>query len=124
MKVLAKPLFDSPHLHEIASAIEGRGKAIRHHGKLQCSRFVEDTGERLNIDFTGINRFRIRLSIWSDGVFWLGITSPGPKRTGGWAHRNELHSKITNLEAHDILARFEQTIHSPTKAASFWPASE
>ena len=123
MKAFAPPLFESALLHVIASAIERRGKTIRYHGRLECSRAVEDSGERLNVDFAGILPFRVRLSIWADGVFWLGITSPGPRRKGGWAHRSEAHGHLDGLDEHDVLERFEQTIHTPEEAQTFWPAS-
>jgi hypothetical protein len=119
----APPHFESVRLQEIASAMERRGKAIRYHGRLECSREMEDTGERLNIDFAATLHFRVRLSIWADGVFWLGITEPGPRRTGGWAHCYAGHGDLTGLDAHEVLERFEQTIHSPTEAHNFWPVS-
>ena len=124
MKTPAASPFESALLREIASAVERRGKAIRYHGDLECSRAVEDSIERLNVDFAAILGFRVRLSIWSDGVLWLGITKPGPKSTGGWAYRDEFHSHLDSLDAHGVVERFEQTIHSPTQARGFWPASD
>ena len=121
MKALPPPLFESALLHGIATAIEGRGKAIRYHGKLQCSRVVEDSGERLNADFTAQLHFRVRLSIWADGIFWLGVTVSGPRRSGGWAHCDEFHGQLQSQCAREVLERFEQTIHSPAEARSFWP---
>jgi len=123
MNAFAPPLFESALLHDIASAIERRGKAIRYHGRLECSRDIEESCERLNVDFAAILHFHVRLSIWADGVFWLGITAPGPRRTGGWAHSSEAHGQLDGLDAHDVLERFEQTIQSPTEANNFWPTS-
>lgn len=121
MKALAPPLFESSLLRDIASAIERRGKAIRYHGRLECSCAIEESGERLNIDFASILHDQVRLSVWADGVFWLGITARGPRRRGVRAHRSEAHGHLGQLDAHHVLERFEQTIQSPTQASNFWP---
>jgi hypothetical protein len=118
---LAVPDFESALLWDIAIAVARRGKAIRYHGSLEPSRAVEDC-ERLNLDFIGVSDFRVRLSIWSDAVIWLGITKPGPKQAGGWAYRDEFHSHLGDLTPQGVVERFEQTVHSPTEARSFWPA--
>jgi len=120
MPSLAVPDFESDLLWQVAIAVARRGKAIRYHGSLECSRAVEDH-ERLNLDYTSCLRFRVRLSIWSDGALWLGITKPGPSRTGGWAYCDEFHSRVRNLTPQDVAARFEQTVQSPTEARSLWP---
>lgn len=112
--------FESALLHAIAVAVERRGKAIRYHGELECTRDIEATGERLNIDFTGLDRFHVRISVWADAVLWIGITQPGPNRTGGWKFYDEFNSEVTELDAAEIVERFEQTIHSPTHARRFW----
>lgn len=122
MPSLAVPDFESPLLWDIAIAVARRGKAIRYHGRLDSSRAVE-VRERLNLDFTGVSGFRVRFSIWSDAVIWLGITKPGPKHAGGWAYRDEFHSQLADLSPQDVVERFEQTVHSPTEARSFWPVS-
>src|SRR6185436_17017215 len=105
-----KVTFESALLNDIASAIERRGKAIRYRGELKCSGAVEDSVERLNVDFTAISGFRVRLSVWPDGALWLGITEPGSKRAGGWKYRDEFHSLLQGLDAYGVVARFEQTI--------------
>jgi hypothetical protein len=122
MTTLSPAPFECRLLHDIASAVERRGKAIRYHGALECGRAVEDSIERLNVDFKGISGFRVRLSIWADGALWIGITKPGPGRTSGWAYRDEFRSHLGGLDTHNVVERFEQTIHSPTEARSFWPA--
>ena len=114
---------ESTLLRDVAREIERRGKAIRYHGRLECSRDVEDSGERLNIEFSGTLGFRVRLSIWADGVFWVGVTASGPRRSGGRAHHSEAHGGLIGLDASDVRRRFEQTIHSPTDAATIWPTS-
>ena len=123
MNTSARSPFESALLREIANGVEQRGKAIRYHGELECSRVVEDSIERLNVDFTATVGCRVRLSVWPDGALWLGITEPGARRTGGWAYRDEFHSHLDGLDAHSVVERFEQTIHSPTQARGFWPES-
>ena len=108
-------------LHDIASAIERRGKAIRYHGRLECSRAVEAPLERLNVDYDGLLSTHVRVSIWSDGQLWLCVTQPGPRRTGGWELYDEFRSHVAEFDGADVSQRFEQTIHSPTRARDFWP---
>ena len=121
MPNLAVPDFESDVLWGIAIAVARRGKAIRSWGTLELSRAIEEF-ERLNLDFAGSSRFHVRLSIWSDGALWLGVTRPGPRRAGGWDHRDEFHSRLTGLGPRDVVERFEQTIQSPTEVRTFWPA--
>lgn len=122
MKTLAPPLFESAFLHEVATAIERRGKAIRYHGSLQCSRDVGEYAECLSAEFTGLFRISVRLYIWSDGAMWLSVTQPGPNRTGGWSLNHELRSHVAEFDGCEICRRFEQTIAKPTNATSFWPS--
>lgn len=121
MPNLAVPDFESDVLWDIAIAVARRGKAIRKWGTIESSRAVDEF-ERFNLDFSGISRFNVRLSIWSNGALWVGVTKPGPSRTGGWGYRTEFHSRLTGLGPADIVERFEQTIQSPTEVRTFWPA--
>jgi hypothetical protein len=70
-------MFESAQLAAIAAAFESRGKAIRY----QVRSFViereleggDDACERLNIDLQRpVDRARLRLSLWPDGVLWFG----------------------------------------------------
>lgn len=106
------------------SSVERRGKAIRYHGDLEFSRSVEDSFERLNVDYAATRGFRVRMSIWSDGVCWLGITKPGPRRTGGWEYCESFYSHLESVSEEGVVERFEQTIHSPAEASTFWPLSD
>lgn len=115
------PDFESARLLEIAHAVKRRGKAIRSHGKLSCDRTFEASGERMNLDFSSLLRTRVRFSVWADGVFWLGISEPGSRREGGWAFKDELHGRLGELMATDVIERFERTINLPTEARAFWP---
>ena len=51
MKKFAAPLFELALLHDIASAIERRGKSIQYRGRLECNRAVEAPFKRLNVNF-------------------------------------------------------------------------
>jgi hypothetical protein len=124
MNALTAQPFESALLQEIASAVEHRSKAIRYHGDLKCSRAVNDSIECLNVAFTTLIRFRLRLCCWPDGVLWLSVTKPGPRRTGGWAYCDEVHSHVGGLEVLNVVERIEKTIHTPTQARNFWPASQ
>ena len=84
---------------------------------------MEATGERLNIDYTAVNRFRLRISLWSDGAFFLAVTLPGPRRTGGWAHRAEHIGLLTGVTAAQLAERIELTFQTPEQAAHYWPES-
>jgi hypothetical protein len=121
MKTLAPPLFESAFLHEVATAIERRGKAIRYHSSLKCSRDVGESGECLKVEHTGLFRISVRLFIWSDGAIWLSVTQPGPNRTGGWALHHELRSHVAEFDGPEVCRRFERTIARPRNATSLWP---
>jgi hypothetical protein len=60
MPNLTVPDFESAVLWDIAIAVARRGKAIRSWGTLELSRAIEEF-KRLNLDFTGISRFHVRL---------------------------------------------------------------
>jgi hypothetical protein len=120
VKDALQPQFESAFLNEIAAAFEARSKAIRYRGELVLSREMEESGERLNVDFDGLRGFRTRLSIWTDGVFWLGNTKPGPKREGGWAFKDELAGNLAAGNVTEVVARFEQTISGPAAAREYW----
>lgn len=122
--MLATPTFDSLLLGRILEAVEGRGKAIRYHGTLECTRQVEQTSERLNIDVVTIDRVHLRLSIWPDGVFWLGVFKPGPRRDGGWEIHEQVQGTLVELPPSEIVARLESTMSSPTDAQRTWHSKD
>ena len=118
--MLATPVFDSALLGDLIQAAERRGKAIRYHGTLGCSREVEGGAERLNIDVTTINVVRLHLSVWPDGAFSLSVTKPGPSRTGGWAIYERVEGTVTGCSPSEVIARLEATMEAPTDAAHIW----
>lgn len=124
MTTVSIPVFESEFLCGVVEAFERRGKAIRYHGRLQYSRAVEDAGERLNVDFANLAAVRIRLSIWQDGIIWLGVTKPGARREGGWLLNLGFHSQAAGSSGPEICRRFEQTLAQPADAPDFWPPYE
>lgn len=120
MKAAPQIQFESAFLTEIVTAFEQRGKAIRYHGELKLSRDLEESGERLNVDHEGLDRCRVRLSIWADGVFWMGMTQPGPRREGGWAFKDEFSGNLRDKNAARVVVRFEETINGPGGARKYW----
>lgn len=118
--MLATPTFDSLLLGRIFEAVERGGKAIRYHGKLECTREVEQTTERLNIDVVTIDSVHVRLITWPDGAFWLGVTKPGPRREGGWEIYEQVEGTLVELPPSEIVSRLESTITSPTDAQRIW----
>ena len=122
MKKFAPPLFESALLHDIASAIERRGKAIRYRGSLECSRTVEAPFERLNANLASPVYGYVSLSIWSDGKLWLCVRQPGSESTGGGGHGVELRSHVAEFDGFEICRRFEQTINDSASVRDFWPA--
>jgi hypothetical protein len=89
--MLTPLVFDSPLLTSIVQAVERRGKAIRYQGTLVCERELDRGVERLNVDVTSTLRERLRLSVWSDGTFWLSVNKP--KRAGRAGGRSTSRSK-------------------------------
>ncbi len=121
MKKFAPPLFESALLHDIASAIERRGKSIRYHGSLMCSRAVEAPFERLNVDVESILGWSIRLSIWSDGHLWLCVRELGSKSTGRRSKSVEIRSHVAEFDGFEVCKRFKQTINDRARVRDFWP---
>lgn len=97
--------FESDWLLWIYGAVMARGKGIRYHGTLKCSRQTDDTIERLNVD---VGR-RFRLSVWADGVACLVVD------------RDMFHSEIGGLEPTEVVDRLKKTILDRTSARTFWP---
>ena len=50
---------------------------------------------------------QIRLSIWEDSVFWLGIHQSAKR---GWAFKMEFHGQAESIAPEDIVRMFEETI--------------
>jgi hypothetical protein len=118
--MLAPLVFDSPLLTSIVHAIERRGKAIRCQGTLACQRDLDRGVERLNVDVTSVLRERLRLSVWSDGAFWLGVNKPGPRREGGWQINEQVEGSLGEWTPLEIVGRIEESMLHPTDVARIW----
>jgi len=114
--MLATPTFDSAFPGAVFDAVQGRRKAIRYHGTLECSRDVEQGSERLNVDVAATDSVRLHLSIWPDGAFWLAVTKPGPSRTGGWQIHEEIEGRWPSFRRR----RSSRALNSPTDAPRIW----
>src|SRR4051812_9061809 len=101
--MIATPVFDSALLSSILEAVERRGKAIRYHSSLECSREVDRDIERLNIDIKGDSG--VRLSVWADGVLWLGITKPHAGRSGGWDINEQFDGRLGEIHPAELVAQ-------------------
>ena len=119
--MLAPLIFDSPFLTSTVEAVESRGKAIRYHGTLECSREFDRGVERLNIDFRSPDRLLLRLSLWSDGAFWFSANKPEARRQGGWQIDEKVEGAIGQWTPSEIVERLEQSMIHPTHVASIWP---
>ena len=113
--------FESERLRSITQAFARRGKAIRYHGKLECSRAVNGNGERLNVDFDGRAALQLRLSIWEDEIYVLGIVLPAKGRYAGWAVCDQYHGNFAGITEREISDRFVRTLHSPDEVMKWWP---
>ncbi|MEY2536272.1 MAG: hypothetical protein QOG67_12 [Verrucomicrobiota bacterium] len=109
--MLAPLIFDSVLLSELAAAVERRGKAIRYHSTLKCAREQERNVERLDIAIIGLTC--LHCSVWDDGSFWLCITKPSPRRTGGWAIHEQFDGHLREILPAEFVTRLEHT-HSFT----------
>jgi len=110
---LGWPTFDALLLQNVAAAFRHRRKAIRHQGALTCARVFDEksrgTFERLNIDFKGLRRLDVRLSVWEDGSMWLRVCLPGVGRDSGWAFLSSFYGEIARLSVTEVVERFEAT---------------
>lgn len=118
--MLAPLVFDSPLLGSILEAVERRGKAIRYHGTLECSRELNRGVERLNVDTRSIDRLMLRFSVWPDGRFWLTANKPGANRQGGWQVDEQVEGTLSEWTPPQIVERIESSMITPTDVSSIW----
>lgn len=105
------PTFDAPLLQGVAAAFTRRHKAIAYQACLSCTReFSESasgTVERLNLDLRGGG---VRLSVWGDGLMWLGVCVRGPGRNAGWAFQDDFHGDMGDISAEALVSMVETTL--------------
>jgi hypothetical protein len=111
---LGWPAFAAPVLQGVVIAFQRRRKAICYHGRLSCSRELNETAkgncERLNVDFEGLLRLQLRLGLWEDGMLWLRACLPHPGRNRGWAFLDHFYGHLGGLAPAELVEKFEATI--------------
>lgn len=87
-------------------------------GKIDYSKEIDESYERLNIDCEW--PYDIRLSIWSDNEAFVR-TCQGSK--SGWLHHISLSGNLGTLDPHIIEERFEKGLHicSENELLALWP---
>jgi hypothetical protein len=105
------PAFDAPLLQGVAAAFALRRKAIAYHTGLSCTREFSESAagavERLNFD---LRRGGVRLSVWADGLMWLGVCVRARGRSAGWAFRDSFHGTICDISAEALVRMLEATL--------------
>lgn len=106
------PNFDGARLDAIATAFGRRAKALKYHSqKFLCTREVTSVTERFNVDLETLEDrpTQIRLSVWDDGVMWLGAYRAKPRREGGWQIEFRGHGDLARIDPTKVVAAFEET---------------
>src|SRR5215207_1243495 len=90
VSAMRQPIFESLTLDAVAAAFHRRGKAMRYHGEFSVTREIDAGDERLNVDYSGLAKLQLRLSVWITGDWWFLACQPQPGRNGGWLFKHEL----------------------------------
>jgi hypothetical protein len=105
------PRFEAPLLQEIAAAFSRRRKAIAYSAGLSCTREFSESAsgvvERLNLDLRAGD---LRVSVWADGLMWLGIAIPKLGRNAGWAFQDSFHGDTRDISPATLVAMVEATL--------------
>jgi hypothetical protein len=113
--------FKSDRLQKLHDAFLQRRKAIKYQAKeFALSREIKDSTERLLVIWVSLFRVRLCLSVWSDGIFWLGVTKSGTSRKGGYEHYETFDGTLNCLTSPEVVALFEKTMLCPMEAKSIW----
>ena len=107
---MQRPEFSAPFLSAIADAFLRRGKAIRYQAKLLIQREIDANEERLNVDYEGTFKLRLRLSVWITGDWWFLACQQKPGRSRGWLFKHELRGVLGHLRAESIVKSFEDSM--------------
>lgn len=117
--VMRRPVFDSLTLNAVADAFHRRGKAIRYHGKFSAKRKIDAGNERLDVEYSGLRKLQMSLSLWSTGEWWFLTCQCRPGKNGGWLFKHELRGESGNRPADAIVKSFEDS-----KLVGYWSADE
>jgi hypothetical protein len=106
------PTFDAPLLRDVAAAFRLRRKAIAYRVSVTCQQEFSESAvgavERLNLDAGNL-----RLSVWADGVLWLGFCVRRHGRGGGWAFKDTFHGDVQDVSAEALVRMVEATLGLP-----------
>jgi hypothetical protein len=108
--VVADPVFESGWLQTVVAAFGARQRAIRHRARSFAITRGEDTeSERLDIDLETIaaRPTKLRLSLWADGVAWIGVSRTRPGASG---LRFAFHARCEAAEPEALCALFERSL--------------
>jgi hypothetical protein len=105
------PAFDTPLLQDVAAAFTRRRKAIAYQAGLSCTRELSEsasgTVERLNLDLCAGS---VRLSVWADGLMWLGVSVRRCGRHAGWLFQDGFHGDVQDVSAETLVSMVEATL--------------
>lgn len=110
MSAMGQPKFESLALDAVAAAFHRRGKAIRYRGEFSVTRDIDAGDERLNVDYSGLFKLHLRLSVWSTGDWWLLACQPRPGQAGGWLFKHELRGGLDDCAADAFVTSFEDSM--------------
>lgn len=106
----ADPVFASAWLQAVAAAFVARRRAIRYRARSFAVTRAEDTAsERLDVDLETIaaRPTKLRLSLWSDGLAWVGVSRTRP---GACGIRFAFHARCEATDPRVLCALFERSI--------------
>jgi hypothetical protein len=106
----ADPVFASARLQSVVAAFVARRRAIRYRARsFAITRGEDAESERLDVDLATIaaQPTRLRLSLWSDGPAWFGVSRIRPRAS---AVRFAFHAYCEATEPQALCALFERSI--------------
>ncbi len=106
----ADPAFESARLQSVVAALVARRRAIRYRARSFAIKRGEDTeSERLDVDLETIaaRPTKLRLSLWPDGLAWLGVSRTRPRASG---IRFAFHAHCGAIAPEVLCALFERSI--------------
>ncbi len=106
----ADPVFASVWLQAIAAAFFARRRAIRYRARsFAITRGEDAASERLDVDLETIaaRPTNVRLSLWSDGLAWVGVSRTRPGASG---IRFAFHARCEATDPRVLCAVFERSI--------------
>lgn len=106
----ADPVFASAWLQAVAAAFVARRRAIRYRARsFAVTRGEDMASERLDVDLEtiAVRPTKLRLSLWSDGLAWVGVSRTRP---GACGIRFAFHARCEATDSRVLCAVFERSI--------------